>query len=135
MEQEILETLQTMRGYLFVIMVFFILWVLFKIVDIVLNYLDKWIKAWDSHFESQTARLLDKGEYEEAIQECKSKLEAYPNHLDAIWLLARAYYYTEQYDLARQCFEKAVYISPSWESNAESYLAKIPANNPIKQTQ
>ena len=125
MEIEILNTLETIRGYLFVIMITFIVWVCAKLIQIFTNILERWLKAWDGHFDNSTSRLIDEGAYDEAIEECKKKLSKLPNHVYANWHIAKAYYFLKRNDLAEEHFNKVKYLVPSWESDADEYIKKI----------
>ena len=79
----------------------------------------------DEQFSDSITKMLDLGEYEKVIEECKEKLEKYPNYSDAVWYLAKAYYYTENNKLALECFEKAVYLAPGWGEHAPQYIEKL----------
>ena len=68
---------------------------------------------------------MDLGEYEKVINECNNVLKQYPNHIEAVWYIAKAYYYTENNDSSKEYFEKAIYLVPSWEETANVYLGKL----------
>ncbi|MBT3058030.1 MAG: tetratricopeptide repeat protein [Candidatus Thiodiazotropha sp.] len=125
MENEILSTVQTIRGYLFVIVIAVIIWVTLKIVDTFMNGLGRWIKAWDEHFNSNAGRLLAEGSYQDAIEYCKKRLKKQPDHLNANWYIAKAYYYLKEYKLSQEHFEKVIYLEPEWEKDINVYLEKI----------
>jgi len=125
MESEILQELQSIRSFMFVIMFVITLWVFFKILESVLNIFSGFSKAWDADFDNRTGHMLDSGEYDKAIKTCKEKLEKYPNHIDANWYIAKAYYYTEKNKLSKEHFEKVVYLMPSWKEIVNEYLEEI----------
>ena len=129
MDTEILNTLETIRGYLFVIMVAIVVWMFFKILEVIMNALTRWLKAWDSHFISSANRMLDEGNYQEAVKYCKNKLSKQPNHADANWLIAKAYYFLQKNNLAVEHFKKSFYLIPSWEEDALVYIGKIQSAN------
>ena len=129
MDTEILNTLETIRGYLFVIMVAIVVWMFFKIVEIIMNALGGWVKAWDTHFINSANRMLDEGDYQEAAEYCKKKLSKKPNHADANWLIAKAYYFLQKNDLAVEYFKKSIHLIPSWEEDALIYIGKIQSAN------
>ncbi|MCG8029311.1 MAG: hypothetical protein N0E59_17505 [Candidatus Thiodiazotropha taylori] len=74
MENEILSILETIRGYLYVIVITIIIWVLLKLIDTLMNGLGRWIKAWDENFNGKVGRLLAEGSYQDAIDYCKKDL-------------------------------------------------------------
>ncbi len=127
MENEILNTLETIRGYVFIIMCSILVWVIFKVAESSQRIFIGFRKAWNEQFEGRVTKLLEIGNYEEAIAECIEKLDKYPNHIDAIWFIARAYYYTEKNVLSQEYFEKAIKLVPSWEDSAKDYLEKLNA--------
>ncbi|MES9926270.1 MAG: tetratricopeptide repeat protein [Candidatus Thiodiazotropha endolucinida] len=125
MENEILSTLQTIRGYLYVIVIAVMIWISLKVIDTFMNGIGRWIKAWDEHFNSNAGRLLAEGEYQEAIVYCKKRLKKQPNHLNAHWYIAKAYFYLKNNELSKEHFEKVVYLEPEWEKDINVYLEKI----------
>ena len=125
METEILQELQSIRTFIFIIMFVIIIWAFFKILESSLNIFTGFRKAWDTDFANRTGDLLDTGEYEKIIDACKEKLKKYPNYIDANWYLAKAYYYTENNKLSEEHFKKSIYLMPSWEESAEAYLEEL----------
>lgn len=95
MESEILQEIETIRGYIFVMMCAVVLWVIFKVLESAENVFIGFKKAWDTDFKNRMGKYQDSGKFEEIINECKEKLEKYQNHIDAVWFIAIAYYYTE----------------------------------------
>ncbi|WP_126455703.1 hypothetical protein [Sulfuriflexus mobilis] len=127
MEAEILQELETIRVFVFIIMCVVAVWGLVKTIESTQNIVVSFKKAWDTFFENRVVGLIDKGEYQEAISECKNKLKKYPNHVDANWLIAKAYYFTENNELSKVHFEKSIYLVPGWENIASEYIEKINA--------
>ena len=106
-------------------MVAITLWALFKVIESVQRVFIGFKKAWDTSFENKMEKLMDMGEYDNVISECKEVLVKYPNHIDAVWYAAKAYYYTEKNELSKEYFDKAMYLVPSWEETAGVYLNKL----------
>ena len=102
-----------------------ILWVLFKVLESTQNVFTGFKKAWGTDFKNRMSNFQDSGEYEKIINECKEKLKKYPNHTDAVWFIAIAYYYTEQFEISNLNFDKVIYLVPSWEESANAYLEKL----------
>ena len=125
METEILKELAAIRAYVFIMMSTVIIWVIFKTFVSSVNLYVKLKTAIDTVFGNRMDELLDLGGYEEIIKDCEEKLQKYPNHPDALWFIAKAYYFTENNELSKKYFEKAIYISPNWEESAEKYLEKL----------
>ena len=124
-EGEILETLRTIQAYIFVIMLAVVVWVGLKFVHTLIHMLDRSMKVMGAHFSKEMRKFLNEGSYAAVISECKKKLEKQPNHLDANWHVARAYYYSDEDALAKKHFEKAKHLEPNWEDAADGYLSKI----------
>ena len=125
MEAEILHQLELIRVYVFIIMVALVIWVTLKSLESFIRIFSGFKKASDNFFENKVSKLLDTGNYEEAIKECKEKLEKQPNNVDAVWYIAKAYFYTGENQLSQEFFEKAIYLVPSWEESANGYIEKI----------
>ncbi|MCG8058137.1 MAG: hypothetical protein JAY94_20850 [Candidatus Thiodiazotropha endolucinida] len=125
MENEILSTLETIRGYLYVIVMAIIIWVLLKLIDTLMSGLGRWIKAWDEHFNGKVGRLLAEGSYQDAIDYCKKRLIQQPDHLNANWYIAKAYFYLKEDKLSQEHFEKVKYLETEWEKDVNVYLQKI----------
>ncbi len=79
-----------------------VLWVLIKTAESILRIYIGFKDAWDASFDNKTEELLDKGKYEEAISNCKEVLEKLPNHINANWFIAKAYYYTKNNTLSKE---------------------------------
>jgi len=125
MDIDILQELQLIRTYVFIIMFAIVLWVIIKVAESIQRIYIGFKEAWDTSFENKTENLLDMGKYEEAINECKDVLIKYPNHSYANWYIAKAYYYTNNNELSKEHFEKAIYLVPSWEENSNEYISKL----------
>ena len=127
METEILKELSTIRVYVFIIMAGLIIWVAMYLLGGMQRLVEGYKKTLDAHFENSMRKMLDLGKYEKVIKECIEILEKYPNHIDATWFLARAYYYTENNKLSLEYFDKVVSLMPSWEDSANDYIKKLNA--------
>ena len=125
MESDILHQLELIRSYVFIIMVATVLWLFFKILESAQKVFIDFKKTWDTSFENKIDKLMDLGEYNKVITECKEVLEQYPNHIDATWYSAKAFYYLENNKKSIEYFEKAIYLVPAWEETASVYLNKL----------
>ncbi len=125
MDVEILQELQLIRVYVFIIMVAIVLWALIKTAESIQRIYIGFKDAWDTSFDNKTEELLDMGKYAEAIDKCKEVLEKHPNHINANWFIAKAYYYTKNNALSKDHFEKTLYLAPSWSENTNEYLSKL----------
>jgi len=125
MESEILQELQLIRIFLFIIMcgliLVFIVNFIGSIQRVVIGFRDAFVK----NFENRIEKLLIKGMYDEVVDECKEVLEKNPNDLDVMWYLARAYYMDGKYNESKEYFEKAVNLMPGWKKSAQPYLDKM----------
>jgi len=125
MDPEILQQLELMRGYLFIIMCAILLWVFIKVLQSIQRVFIGFKKALDTNFDNKMLKLMDLGDYDKVITECKAVVQEYPNHVDATWYLAKAYFYSENNKLSMEYFKKAIYLVPSWEETAETYIKKL----------
>ena len=125
MDIDILQELQLIRTYVFIIMFAIVLGVIVKAAESIQKIYIGFKEAWDTSFENNTENLLDMGKYEEAIKECKEVIKKYPNHSYANWYIAKAYYYTNNNELSKEHFEKALYLVPSWSDNVNEYIVKL----------
>lgn len=125
MEAEVIQELQLIRNYLFIMMCGICLVILFKLIEsiqkIIIGFRDAVVKSFNDRME----KLLEKGKNDEIIKECKEILEKRPNDTDAIWYLSRAYYREGENELAKEQFERSVYLVPSWESSAKPFLDNL----------
>lgn len=134
MEHEFLNILETIRGYIFIIMLTAIIWAVLRFIESILKIKTEYQKVDQANFALRMNRYLDAGKYDQAIDWCKDKLAKYPNNLDANWYVARAYYLKEENDLSRQYFEYTLYLAPSWEDSVGPYLEKLDANKTSQPT-
>ncbi len=125
MESEILQKLELIRGYVLTIMVVFVIWFFFKILESIQKIFTGFKKAWDTKFENDMENHMDQGKYDKVLEECLEKLEKFPNHLDATWYAAKAHFYKENDEESKKYFEKALYLAPSWKKTINGYLEKI----------
>jgi len=125
MDAEILQELQLIRTYVFIVMFAIVLWAFIKIVESIQKIFIGFKEAWDTSFDNKTEEMLDMGKYKEVINSCKDVLKKYPNHINANWFIAKAYYYTKDNVLSKEHFEKTIYLSPSWKENADEYIVKL----------
>ena len=125
MESEILQQLELIRVYVFIIMAALVLWAFFKIIESAQRIFIGFKKAWDTSFDNKIEKLMDIGEYDKVVSECEEILAKYPNHIDAVWYTAKAHYYIENNELSKEYFEKSIYLVPTWEKSANAYLEKL----------
>ncbi|MET0107286.1 MAG: tetratricopeptide repeat protein [Candidatus Thiodiazotropha sp.] len=70
---------------------------------------------------------FERAEFEKLEQHCQEKLNKYPNHLNAIWWLARAKLEIGEASEAKTLFERILELEPSWkETHIEPYISKLP---------
>ena len=131
MDSEILQQLEQIRVYVFIIMIAIVLWAFFKVLESVQKIFIGFKKTWDTAFDNRIQRYFDIGEYEKIIKECEEVLEKYPLHRDAIWYLARAYFGQNNYDQSIKYFKKATDLVPHWKDSAEEYIEILNQRLPI----
>jgi tetratricopeptide (TPR) repeat protein len=90
-------------------MVAFMVWISLKIIESIQKIFIGFKKTWDTRFDNNMEKLMDIGEYNKVIEECKDVLDKYPNHVDAVWYTAKAHYYKENNEESKQYFNKAIY--------------------------
>ena len=129
MESEILHQLNLIREYIFVIMLAMVFWALFKLLSSSVNIFTVFKTAWDTSFQNKMENLMDAGEYINIIKSCKEKLEDYPNHANANWFIAKAYFYTDDRERSKKHFDKVIYLMPAWDESVNSYLDKMNDND------
>lgn len=125
MDSEVLQQLELIRVYVFVIMLALLIWAVLKTVESIQTIIIRFKETWDTSFQNKMEKLFDKGDYETIIVKCKEIIDEYPNHIDANWNIAKAYYYTNANDLSKKHFEKTAYLLPSWEENVSDYIDKL----------
>jgi len=123
MESQILQTLEEIRGILFVIAMLLgigvLSWVL-KSISVVVN---QFKYAWSQRWKDNANDLYSKGEYEKLVEHCNDRLNEMPNDAHAVWWLARSYIELEDYEEAKKLFIKVGQIEPSWKSEyVDPYL-------------
>ena len=121
----ILQELETIKGYLFIIMVLLFFRVVIKSLQSIQVVLKGFKTAFDQAFSDKMERFIELGKFEKVVAHCNEKLESYPSHLDAVWFSAIANYYLEKDEQALIHFERVIYLCPSWESSANAYIEKI----------
>lgn len=125
MENEILNILQTIRGYVFVLMIIAAVWISLRVVKDLLDIKTKYQEIDNKNFSLRMDRYIDTGQYDEVIDWSKSRLEKYPYNLDANWYIAKAYYFTENNELARKHFDLVLHYAPNWLNSVEPFLNKL----------
>lgn len=123
MEEEIINQLELIRIYVFIIMAAVVLWALVKILESSQRIIIGFKKAWNISFNNRMEKYCDLGEYKKVLKECGEVLEKYPFHKDAIWYMARAHYGENNYKESIEFFKKAVDLVPYWEDSANDYIA------------
>jgi len=132
METDILKTLQEIRGYAFITMVAIVMFVSTKFIQIVAPYIFNFRKKFDSLTLDAHYKLLNQGNTKRVIKYSKTVLSEEPNDPYYTWLLALAYYYNHDYNLAHEFFDRAIFLKPEWKKDAELYIESI--NNANKSS-
>ena len=125
MENDILISLSEIKTILYILMGIFIVGVVlvcFVLYIVGVRFLS--YKKSDE-FKFFVEEKLDKGLYNEVICDAKEFLKDRPYHTYAQWYLAKAYYYTDDFENARLYFEKILKREPDWVESVEPYLDKI----------
>jgi len=125
MEPEIVNTLQEIRAYVFIIMVAIVIWVLFRVIESAQRIFFGFRKNWVEKFNSRMVTLIQKGDYDLVILECRQALEEFPNNLDTNWFIAKAYFHQQDTTMAKKHFNKVIQLEPSWQKDAQQYLDKL----------
>lgn len=122
MENEILSSLSEIKTILYILLGVFIL--IFLFICYIFYFLEtKGKKIMGSEeFNIFTEEKLDQGKYDEVIQDSLEFLQNRPHHTYAQWYLAKAYYYTNDYENAKIYFEKILEKEPGWENSVKPYL-------------
>lgn len=129
MDSEILKVLEQIRGYVFITMAVFVIWFSLKIIESIQKIVIGYKKVWDTRFENRMEKLMDIGDYDKVIVECKEVLDSHPNHIDAVWYTAKANYYKGNIDQSIDYFDKAIYLVPSWKETASVYINELKTAN------
>ena len=77
------------------------------------------------YFKFCVEEKLDKGLCSEVISDSIEFLKERPHHTYAQWYLAKAYYYTNNYENAKVYFKKILKSEPAWVDSVEPYLDEI----------
>lgn len=126
MEQNILNTLQEIRGLLYVLIIMLGFVMLIWVINWISNIKRNFKNAWENDFIQLADKYFENGNYTKLIEHCKNKLEAYPNHSNATWWLARAELEVGNVSNAKTLFEKVLKLEPSWkETHIDPYLEKL----------
>lgn len=79
-----------------------------------------------SDFSNTISLLLEKERYSEVIKQCHDRLTQKPRDANAYWFLGKAYYFQKNYDKAKESFNKAADINPTWlEEWIKPYLENM----------
>lgn len=128
METEILQTLQEIRGILYVLTAIMSLVMLVWVANWVSNIIANFKQAWESDFTNRADKYFESAEFDKLAQHCQEKLAKHPNHSNATWWLARAKLETGSSSEARKLFERLLELEPNWkETHIEPYLDKLPS--------
>ena len=126
MEKEVLQTLQEIRGILYVLTVIVSLVMLVWVANWVCNIVANLKKAWENDFITRADKYFKSAEFDKLTEHCQEKLAKYPNHSNATWWLAKAKLETGNNSEARKLFERLLELEPSWnETHIEPYLNKL----------
>jgi len=130
MEQEILQTLQEIRGMLIVLLVFFLILGGLFVYAILIEWFP-FLKY--KSINDKAEELFDQGKFPEIIQLCEKNLSKKPNHLNSVWWLAKAKYNLGEYEQSEKLFNSLLEKEPNWQTEyIKPYLEKLnnlkPAN-------
>lgn len=125
MENDILISLSEIKTILYILTGIFIIGVLlicFILYIVGVRFLS--YKKSDV-FKFFAEEKIDKGLYSEVISDAKEFLKDRPHHTYTQWYLAKAYYYTDDFENAKLYFEKILKREPDWEESVKPYLDEI----------
>lgn len=127
MENEILNSINEVKYILYIMsgtVIFFLIGIIYLTFSVT-----KKLKTETSTeaFEYLSEEQLDKGQYNELIKDAKIFLRNRPNNLYAKYYIAKAYYYTKDYNTAKKYFEEIINLDATWEKSVESYIDDINA--------
>ena len=126
MEQDILHTLQEIRGYIFILTVCVCVSLTFFVFNWISNIYSNFKKEYDNYFVNEASRLFELGKYSDLISHCNEKLQKYPNHTHAKWWLAKVKLSQGNNDEASILFKELSLIEPDWkEKYIDPYLEQI----------
>jgi cytochrome c-type biogenesis protein CcmH/NrfG len=126
MDHEILQTLQSIRVLLYVV-------VAVAIVSVGLSALRVWLtikngirEANEKVFGMVATDYLAEGKLAELVRHCDEQLAKRPNDGLSLWYLGRARFAQKNFDDAKIAFDRLAEIEPSWtESHVEPMLQAI----------
>ena len=123
MEQEILQTLQEIRGMLLVLIVFFLILGILFIYAVLAQIFPSLMHRSTS---DKAEELFDKGKFNDIVKLCETKLTKKPNHLNSIWWLAKAKYNLKEYEVSQRLFASLLEKEPNWKTEyITPYLEKL----------
>lgn len=125
MNYETLETLQNIELHTKIIAFGIIIWVFGKAIGALSVLGTNWRRARQDLFNDLLSDAIEEADYEYVIDKCQKMLAKKPNHYDANWHLARAYYYKCDYDKANEQFQVVLDVIPRWKKSVKPYLGKI----------
>jgi len=126
METETLQTLLEIRNALYVLTAFasfaFIVWLIYAFSRIKANLK----KAMDDDFTHQANKYFEVADFEKLAQHCNEQLTSHPNHIYALWWLARTKLEIGKVSEAKALFRRVHELAPSWkETHIDPYLEKL----------
>lgn len=128
MDHDILSTLNEIKVAIYALLVI-----------VTIGVIANWIRVWtsvrnllqkelDNIFTIQAGDYYDEGKFDELLAHCEEKLKSKPNHSNALWYQAKAYYQKQEYEKSKKCFEKLEVSEPGWSaSHVQPFLEKIKA--------
>jgi tetratricopeptide (TPR) repeat protein len=134
MESDILNTLETLRGYSFALLCIISLYIFIKILQIILPYVLSYSDKLDDFIINTNYKLLKEGKINKVITGCTDALAEQPNNEYYTWQLALAYHYNNEHDLSIKYFKKAIFLKPEWKDDANEYIDFIKNANKALNT-
>jgi hypothetical protein len=118
-EEQILSTLQDIRGYLFAGVAIFGVFVFLLGYETVARVLADFRKkaAARNDFLTQANKLFDSGQYNVLVDFCRNRIGRNARDHKASWWLGKALYASERYGEAKTVFEKLGIVIPEWRVN------------------
>jgi len=126
METETLQLLQEIRNALYVLTAIaglsFVVWLILAISRIKANI----TKAMDDEFHNQATKYFEVADFTKLTKHCNDQLSSHPNHIYAIWWLARTKFEIGEASEAKTLFQRVLELAPSWkETEVDPYLEKL----------
>ena len=134
MESDILNTLETIRGYSFALMCIIALYIFIKILQIILPYVFSYNEKLETFIINGNYKLLNQGKTSKVITVCTDSLDEQPNNEYYTWQLALAYHYNNDHDLSIKYFNKVIFLRPEWKDDANKYIDVIKNANKALNT-